>query len=272
MYPRIFHIDNFEIFGHKFSSFSIHTYGVILAIAFFAGFYVLLHNVRKYGKIPEKNAYDLFFLIVISALLGAKILYIIVEYNYYLNNPKEIIFALLRLGGVYYGGLILAFVSSVIYLKYLKLPIWVFADYASPAIALGIAIGRWACFSAGCCYGKPSNLPWAVIFKDSYTHQTVGTPLFQKLHPVQLYESISSLIIFIILTLLLRKKRFDGEIFSLLIILYSIARFFIEYLRADERGFLFHGLLSTSQFISLILIPFGFFLFFYLKKKSAPTQ
>ena len=267
MYPRLFHIESLKLFGHDFGTFSIHTYGLIFAIAFFAGFIIFYRNARR-GGILSNKIIDLFFFIVISGLLGSKTLHILVEWRYYCENPGEILFAFFRLGGIYYGGLILSVAVSLWLLRRWNLPVWTMTDYAAPGLALGLSLARWGCFFAGCCYGKACNLPWAIVYTDPYTYQSVGTPLGIHLHPVPIYESIAVFIIFIILMILERRKAFEGQVLCLFLILNGFERFINEYYRGDERGFVFNGLLSTSQVISLLVIPLGIILYVYRQKKT----
>ncbi|OGF58727.1 MAG: prolipoprotein diacylglyceryl transferase [Candidatus Fischerbacteria bacterium RBG_13_37_8] len=256
------------MFGSHFGTLTIHTYGVILAIAFFLGFALFFRYAKK-GGIPEKNIYDLFFYIVISALAGSKIFHLLIEWRYYLHNPGEILFAIARLGGVFYGGLILALIVSIIYLKYHKLPVWGISDYAAPGIALGLAIGRWGCFAAGCCYGSYCTLPWAVVYTDQYAFETVGTPIGVPLHPAPIYESVAVFLIFIVLVFIMIKREFDGQAVSILLVLMGTERFFVEFLRSDERGFVFNNSISTSQLLSIIIVPAGICLYFFLSRKQA---
>lgn len=262
MFPKLF----------EYAGLVIHTYGFLLAIAFIAGLSVSARAARRENIDPAK-VYDLGLYIAISALLGAKALLLITEFDYYLQNPKEIFsLATLRSGGVYYGGFILAVIVGLSLTRHKKLPVWKMADLFAPGIALGQSIGRLGCFAAGCCYGKPTTLPWAVMFTNPYSHETIGVPLMVHLHPTQIYEALASLIIFLILWRQLKQRQVDGQIFILYLALYSITRFMIEFLRGDEaRGFVLSGLLSTSQFISLLLILLAIVLWVSLKKPASSS-
>ena len=259
MFPKLF----------EYSWVVIHTYGFLLAVAFIAGLSVSARAAQRQGVEPAK-VYDLGLYIAISALLGSKLLLLIPEYSYYWNNPKEIFsIATLRSGGVYYGGFILAVVVGLTLSKRHKLPVWKMADLFAPGIALGQSIGRLGCFSAGCCYGKPTSGPLGVTFTNPYSHETVGVPLGVPLHPTQIYESIASLLIFFLLWRWLKRKTFDGQIFISYLVLYSCARFTIECFRGDvERGFVLNGLLSTSQLISILLMFLAAALYFSLRQPA----
>jgi phosphatidylglycerol:prolipoprotein diacylglycerol transferase len=248
----------------------IHTYGVLLSTAILLSIYVASRLAEKEG-ISGKNVWDLGFVIVISAMLGAKVLLIITNYDYYFNNPSRL-FSLefLRAGGVFYGGLLGAILGSFIYLKFFtRIDFWRMADIIAPTISLGQAIGRLGCFSAGCDYGLPTDVPWAVTFTSEYANNLVGVPLNIPLHPYQLYESFVSFCLFLILYRKFNRMSFNGQVFSLYLIFYGITRFILEFFRGDlDRGFLLDGLLSTSQFISLMIIPVGIIIYFSRRSKS----
>jgi phosphatidylglycerol:prolipoprotein diacylglycerol transferase len=241
MFPRLIQI----------GSFYLPTYGVILAIAYLVGIWLLRRKARAEG-LPEQKIFDFSLYVLAAAILGAKALLIIVEWRHYASNPRNLV-EVLRSGGVFYGGLIAATTVGIWYMKRHRLPAWKVADMGAPSIALGEAIGRWGCFAAGCCYGKPTDGPLGVRFTDPFAHDAVGTPLDVPLHPTQIYLSINAFLIFLILQWAYRRRTFDGEVFWLYVLLYAITRGLIENFRGDSvRGFLIPGVLSTSQFIGLI--------------------
>jgi phosphatidylglycerol:prolipoprotein diacylglycerol transferase len=169
---------------------------------------------------------------------------------------------------VFYGGLIGALPVAWWYARKHNLPPWPTADVLAPGVALGQAVGRLGCFAAGCCYGRPAEVPWAVTFKDIYTTRTVGTPLDVPLHPTQLYEAAATLLIFGLLIWMSRKKLFHGQVALAYVFLYSLARFVIEFYRGDAaRGTVLGGWLSTSQFISILMVLAVLFVYPYLNKK-----
>jgi phosphatidylglycerol---prolipoprotein diacylglyceryl transferase len=244
----------------------IHSYGFLLALAFTAGLYVSARAAVR-EQLDSAKIYDLGLYIALSSLLGAKLLMFATEFEYYSQKPGEIFsLSTLRSGGVYYGGFILAVIVAIGYTRAKHLPVWKVTDVFSPGIALGQSIGRLGCFAAGCCYGKPTHSFLGVTFTNPYSNETVGVPLLIPLHPTQIYEAAANLVIFTILWLKLKHKKFDGQVFILYLTLYSVVRFTIEFFRGDpDRGFLFGGLLSTSQFISVMLIIIAATLFFFLR-------
>ncbi len=232
---------------------TIHTYGLMLAAAFIAGIWITSRNARKEGIHPD-SIWNMGLVVIFSALVGAKILLLFSDYHYYSQNFREIFsLSTLRSAGVYYGGLLLALVSAIWYLRKKKLPAWTIADLAAPGIALGQALGRLGCFSAGCCYGKPTELAWGITFTSQYAHDNVGVPLNIPLHPTQIYESIGAICLFLFLMWRLSRKHFTGQILLEYLILYALLRFVIEFYRYDDRGFVLYELLSTSQFIAILI-------------------
>jgi phosphatidylglycerol---prolipoprotein diacylglyceryl transferase len=143
------------------------------------------------------------------------------------------------------------------------------ADIAVPGIALGQAIGRLGCLSAGCCYGKPTQMPWGITFTNSYAYENVGVPLNIPLHPTQIYESVGTFCLFLFLMRRFSKKHADGRILLEYVSLYAFMRFAIEFFRDDDRGFVLYGLLSTSQLIAILTILVSAAIYFFLARRPA---
>src|SRR5262245_62114969 len=258
MYPKLFDL----------GPVTIHTYGLLLALAFIAGIWLTSRNARKEGLDPDA-IWNLGLIIIFSALVGAKVLLFLSDFQYYSQNPREIFsLSTLRSFGVYYGGLLLALGASAWYMRRVGLPGWKTADLAAPGIALGQAIGRLGCLSAGCCYGKPTNLPWGITFTSRYAFDNVGVPLNVRLHPTQIYESVGTLVLFLYLMWRLPRRKFAGQVILEYLVLYAALRFVIEFYRDDDRGFLFHGLLSTSQFIGILTAAAAIGACIYLRRRS----
>jgi len=237
----------FEIRG-----FPLHSYGVLLATAYLLGLALALRRARRHG-LDAAKVMDLGIAVIVAALVGAKLLLLIVEFRHYASNPGELV-TLLRSGGIFYGGLLLAVPVAFWYMRRLGLPVWTTADLFAPGIALGHAVGRLGCVMAGCCFGRPTNLPWAITFTSVYATENVGTPLDVGLHPTQLYETGAELAILAALLATERKARpFPGRTLWIYVLLYAVARFVIEFFRGDPRGMI--GPLSTSQFVSVVLAP-----------------
>lgn len=228
---------------------------MLLASALIAALYTVVRLGRREG-LDTTRLVDFSTWIIVTALLGAKALLILTEWSYYSAHPGQIFsLATLEAGGVFYGGFIAAIVFAVWYIRTYKLPFWRVFDVFAPAIVLGQSIGRLGCFSAGCGFGVPSHAFWAVTYTSQFAHETTGVPLGIPLFPWQIIASITLLCIFGILLWRFKHKSRDGEIFLLYMVLYAVARFSLEFLRGDTiRGFVFNGLLSTSQFIALLVL------------------
>src|SRR5262245_51598781 len=283
-----------ELFKIPYTNFSFNTYGFLLAVAFVAGLLLMARLAARDG-LDKQKVYDLGLWVLAASLIGSKALMVIAEWDiYYRDNPRQI-FTLdfFRSGGVYYGGFIGAVIASVIVMRYYKLPWWRTSDAFAPGIILGQAIGRLGCFSAGCCWGKPTAGWYGVHFSEK-GHDVTGVPIIVdhlndpaqesiwagrlggvleplKLHPTQLYEAGAALLILVLLLLVHRRRRFDGQVILAYAMLYSVARFIIEYWRADPRGEIFG--LSTSQFIAIVLFVGALATYIYrLRKPSAAFQ
>src|SRR5207248_11415526 len=242
MYPRLF----------EFGPITVYTYGVLLAAAYLLGLKLAMTRANKRG-LDSVRVLDLGIYIIISALIGAKLLLLVTDFQSFRADPRELL-SLARSGGVFYGGLIVAVIVALWYIRRHGLPLWTTTDVFAPGIALGHVVGRFCCLFAGCCYGRPTTLPWGITFTDPFAATNVGTPLGVPLHPTQLYEAGAELLILLVLLLTERKGRpFAGRTFWLYMLLYAISRFIIEFFRGDERGTV--GMFSTSQFISTLLAP-----------------
>jgi len=265
MYPRLFTVPAFVLLGRTIGPLTLHTYGVMLALAFLTGLWVVSRQARRAG-LDAARVTDMAVYVLIAGLIGAKVLLIAVEWNYYARNPREIL-SILQSGGVFYGGLLAALPVAWWYSKKHALPPWRTADALAPAVVIGQAIGRVGCFMAGCCYGQPADVPWAVTFRDPYAQRTVGTPLDTPIHPTQIYEAVACAVIFVVLMRLFPRKRFDGQVTLTYVFLYSVARFAIEFVRGDAiRGTLFG--LSTSQFIAVLMVLAVGFAYPYAAKRN----
>jgi phosphatidylglycerol:prolipoprotein diacylglycerol transferase len=255
----------------RIGAFSLPSYGVLVAIGILTGFFVALHLARKVGGSFD-FVLDAVFWMVLSGLVGARLMYIIVEWQAFLEDPLK---TLLGSGGqVYLGGLFTAVASLFIICKKYTIPMRLVADIFAPALALGHAFGRIGCFLAGCCYGAPTRSWFGVRFPrllDSNGSIIGSWPFMDHLmqglvkaddvcslpvYPVQLFESAGNAIIFTTLLFVWRKRPFDGSVACLYLVLYGGMRFFLEFLRGDAiRGF--WGVLSISQWLSLLMVASG---------------
>jgi phosphatidylglycerol:prolipoprotein diacylglycerol transferase len=247
MFPQIF----------KIGDFFIPTYGMLVSSAFLLALWVTGRLAARDG-LSKDSVLNLGIYCALAGIAGARILLLILDLPYYLANPGEI-FSLgtLRAGGVFYGGLIAALLVAWWYMRRTKLPLLRTADVFAPGLAIGHAVGRIGCFSAGCCWGIPTHLPWAVTFTNPEANRLVGVPLGIPMHPTQLYEAFAEAVIFTVLYRRIRKPHVPGTIISLYLVLYSTARFLVEFLRVHDQPNPFGGPLNTSQWLSLVLFALG---------------
>lgn len=258
VYPELF----------KVGPFTVYTYGVLLAASYLLGLRLAMWRAKKWGLDPNR-VLDLGIYIIIAALVGAKLLLLVVDFDQF-KDPRELL-NLARLGGVFYGGLLLAVIVAFWYIARHRMPFWTTCDVFAPGIALGHVTGRLGCLAAGCCYGKPTDVPWAIVFTNPLAATNVGTPLGIPLHPTQLYEAGAALVIVTLLLVTERRGRpFAGRTFWSYMFLYAVSRYVIEMYRGDPRGTVF-GIFSTSQFISVVLGPLSLFMLFWLSRRLPQT-
>ena len=261
MFPQLFHI----------GSFYLPTYGFLVASGVLIGLWISVRNSEKQG-INGDDAWNLGILVVLAGIIGAKILYVINDWSTYSNNWREI-FSLntLQAGGVFSGGLIAALIMAAWYMRRHHMPVLRTTDGFAPGLAFGHVLGRFGCFSAGCCYGKPTNHFWGVVFTNPLANSVSGTPLGVRIEPTQLIEAAAEFINFLFLTWLLPRKKFDGQVWGTFMILYGIERYFIEFLRDDPgRGEVFGGLMTGTQLISILLVISGG-LIWWFKSSTQPS-
>jgi phosphatidylglycerol:prolipoprotein diacylglycerol transferase len=251
MYPILF----------KIGDFALHTYGVLLAVGFMLAVFLARREALRTGIDPNLIL-DLSFYLLLAALLGSRLFYVLTSWQEFAENPLDAL-KFWRGGLVFYGGLIFAFLVGIWYVRKHQLNFQKMADLTAPSIAIGQSLGRLGCFSAGCCYGAPTSASCAVTFRDPNSLAPLGIPL----HPTQLYESAATFGIFMALIAMRRSKRFQGRLIWYYFLFYSTARFIIEFYRGDPRGWFIPGLLSTAQAIGIPVALLA--LFMILRKKSA---
>jgi phosphatidylglycerol:prolipoprotein diacylglycerol transferase len=238
MYPELFSI----------GPVTIHTYGFFVALGLVAGVLVTI-KIGKSQGISAQQVMDMGFIMILSGIIGSRLGYIIIDFSYYSTHPLDI-FKLWQGGLVFSGGLIAVVLVILWYARRHDFSLWQIGDLWSPAAAIGQSIGRIGCFMAGCCYGRPTDVPWSVVFTDSRSLAQLNIPL----HPTQLYSSLSGLIIFIILMLLNAKKKFKGQVFLWFLILHSTGRLLIERFRGDHRGFILESRWSVTQLMTILIL------------------
>ena len=255
MHPELFSIGGFQI----------HTYGFMIMLGAVLGFFYMSYSAKKELGIEKDKIQNLAIFIIIAAFVGGKLLFYLENPSYYfssLANMKRNF----RTGFVFYGSLLFAIPMVIWYFRKEKWPVWPMLDRIAITACLIHGMGRLGCFFAGCCHGVPTDLPWGVTFTDSLSQ---AEPLHTPLHPTQLYSSTMILTILAFLFMLKRHQRFDGQLFFSYIILYAVGRGIIEVFRGDEeRGYIVEGIVSHSQFISIIVIIVTLLFYFHFRKKG----
>lgn len=241
----------------QFGNFGLPTYGVMAACGLIFGLMLIIHVGRQQGLDPDK-LWNLGIIAILSGIFGAKILMLLVDIPYYRDHPGEIFsLSTFQAGGVWSGGFVLALIMCVWYMRRNNMPVLRTCDVFAPGLALGHAFGRVGCFAAGCCFGRETHVPWAVTFHNPLAAQITGTPLGVPLHPTQIYEMIVELVNCVFLVWLTKRKKFEGEIIGTYMIVYGVARYFIEFFRGDPGRGEFLGFMTSTQAIALGLVIGG---------------
>jgi phosphatidylglycerol:prolipoprotein diacylglycerol transferase len=247
----------------KIGPLTIHTYGFLIAVAFLVALGLAARQARKTGLSGEKIT-DLGFYTLMAAIIGSRLFFVFTNWSHYAANPLDVL-KIWEGGLVFYGGVIFAVPTAMWYANKAGLPLWRTADIMAPSIAIGHAIGRLGCFCAGCCYGRAAEgIPWAVTFSNPDSLAIRGVPL----HPSQIYESGAEFLNFLILVIMRRHQTFNGQLFWLYILNYSIIRSVVELFRGDEiRGFIIPGF-SISQAISVAMFMSSVVMIIRLRRKE----
>lgn len=249
----------FEILGY-----TIYWYGILAAVGFLLGFYAAGRHAPREG-LTSDTIMNLAPWIIAGGIIGARLLYVITYYREEFSfKPWFEMFFLRRSGLVYYGGLIGASLATVIYCRKQKLPFWKIADVLAPSIALGHIFGRIGCLMTGCCFGRPTDLPWAIHFPTDHPTHGFG------LHPTQVYESLLNAALFAFLIWSYRRKKFDGQIFAIYLISYAFLRTLVEAFRGDYPDYLkaFGGFLTPAQCVSAVILATGMSLMWLLPRTT----
>lgn len=241
----------------KVGSFTIYTYGFFVFLGVLCGYFFCLKQASR-DNINKNVFSDIIFWMLVFSFIGARIFYIFTDFRSFLLNPLEILLS--RSGFVFYGGVIFGVITLYVLAKLHKIKFLKLSDIIASGVPLAHAFGRLGCFSYGCCYGRPTESAIGVLFPKNCPAGFAGVPVI----PTQLIEAFFLFLLFFILIFLKKRKKFDGQILAFYLIFYSAIRFVIEFFRGDPRGNVFF--LSFSQFIAIIIIIFGIFLYFRLNR------
>jgi len=259
MLPVLFRIGRLEI----------HTYGLLLALSFIIGIYWSMTRAKKRG-IKREDVMDLSFIIILSAIVGSRLLYVVTHLKEFQGRWLDTVSPFQSSGEIgipgltMLGGVVLVVIAIVIFCRVKHIPLLKLCDVFVPTFGLGIFLTRIGCFSAGCCFGKPCELPWGLVFP--LTSPAGSMLQGVHIHPTQLYSSLYGLIILIVLILLDRKRHFDGFLASVFFMLYGLSRFLVDFVRYYESSVTFSFISYTftvNQAISFFMFCIG--LFFMIK-------
>jgi len=266
VHPILFHL----------GSFPVHSYGVMIALAFLAGLWTATLRARR-EKISSERIADIVLWLMVGGIIGARIAYVTTYWREeFASQPFSEVFMIQHGGLVYYGGFIGATIAAMIYIRWKKLPLWKTADVLAPSIALGSFFGRAGCLLNGCCYGRLTNLPWAIQFPNG---SAAWNQQFQEglvgangpslpVHPTEIYDGLLNLFLYFFLAWLFRRKKFDGQVFATYLLCYAVTRSFVEYFRGDYTNLHYHLGLTPAQWISVPIFIAGLALAALLSRRT----
>jgi phosphatidylglycerol---prolipoprotein diacylglyceryl transferase len=241
-------------------SFSIHWYGILVATGFLFGLWTAGRRGLREGLSPDQIA-DLGVWLIVGSVVGARALFVASYWReQFADKPWTEVFMIRHGGLVFYGGLVGASAATILCVWRKKLPLWKTADALAPSIALGYVPGRIGCLMNGCCYGRPTDLPWAIHFPPE--HETGGVGV----HPTEIYDSLLNLALYLALAWLYRRKRFDGQVFATYLIAYAVTRSTVEMFRGDYGVRYLGGWATPAHLISLGVLAAGLVLFWKLSR------
>ncbi len=262
MFPLLARFGPFDILGHQIGPFTLHTYGLLVALGFLAALVVVMRGSRREG-LPSEQVLDLAFVAVLAAIVGSRLLYVLFNLREYLADPLRIL-KVWEGGLVFHGGLLLAIPACLYVVRRFNLPAWVTADVFAPAIALGQAVGRIGCFAAGCCYGAPWDPPFCVTFSDPESLAPLHVPLF----PSQLFAFASGIVVFGVLVWYRPRRSAPGQVFWLYLVLASLARVAEDAFRSSSAKLAILPWLSATQAISICIAGVALALFVVFGKSA----
>jgi phosphatidylglycerol---prolipoprotein diacylglyceryl transferase len=274
----------------QLGSYTVHWYGIMMAVAFLAGLWTASRRGLRDGFSPE-TILDIGPWAIVGVILGARVVYVATYWNTLMADPLfpkapwTEVFMVQRGGLVFYGGLIGGALATVIFARVKKVPLWKLADVLAPSIALGYVFGRIGCLLNGCCYGQVCSLPWAIHFPNqsyAWEHQfalgLVGPhDPSAPVHPTQIYDSLLNLVLYLGLAWLYRRKKFNGQVFATYLLCYAVTRSIVEMFRGDYTPAHLHDGLTPAHLISIGVFAAGLGLFWLLprplaKPEPAPAQ
>ena len=251
-------------------SLTIRSYGVMMALAFLVGLWTATRRARLVN-LPAEVLSDVTLWLMVGGIVGARVVYVTTYWQTeFATLPFSEVFMIQHGGLVYYGGLIGATVTGLGYLWWKKLPVWKVADVLAPSIALGSVFGRIGCLLNGCCYGSYCTLPWAIRFPEGHETHPYNQPAM-PVHPTEIYDALLNLILYVLLAVLFRRRKFDGQIFATYLVVYAVFRSIAEHFRGDYPSDHLHAGFTSAQLVSLPILVTGLGLGVILSRRSPAT-
>ena len=253
MYPELFKfsLPDFLAILLNIEQVTVYTYAFLIALGtLIASLFTKWSAKRDLGVSNLPNAF--FYMIFIAGFVGGKLFYYLQDPLFYYENPNLLLDSFSG-GFVFYGSLLVIIPYTIWFLKKHSIPVLPMLDILAITTTIIHAIGRFGCFTAGCCYGSPTENTLGVVFPT--THNIA-------VHPTQLYEVTMLLVIMLILFKIKKHQQFKGQLFITYLILYAFGRGSLEFFRGDDRGFVVENILSHSQFIALCIIAIATYLYY----------
>jgi len=248
-------------------SLTVTWYGVMVATAFLVGLYLASRRAR-HSEIAAQQVADLGPWLILGAIAGARAMYVVMFWHEdFAGKPIWEIFMIRHGGLVFYGGLFGAVFATWLFILIKKLATWKMADVLAPSIPLGYAIGRIGCLLNGCCYGRPTDVPWAIRFP-AELHPTQGVPV----HPTQIYDSLCGIGLYMLLAWLFQHRKFDGHVFGVFLVGYAMCRSLVECFRGDYPADKFIGPFTPAQASSAVVLFCGVVLLVVLGRRKSPAH
>ena len=249
----------------EFGPLTVTWYGILVASGFLLGLWTASRRALRDNIDPEK-IFDLGTWLLVGTIVGARAMYVTTYWKEeFAGKPFSEIFMVQHGGIVFYGGFIGASLACMLFAWRKHLPLWRLADILAPSIALGSFVGRYGCLMNGCCYGRPTDLPWAIHFPPDHETHGIGV------HPTQIYDSTLNLILYAFLAWLFRRKKFDGQVFATYLIAYAVLRSFVELFRGDYTPVHYLGPLTPAQLVSIGIVAAGIILLVKLPRRKAES-
>lgn len=268
-------IDKLDRTAITIGGFSLYWYGIIIGVAILLAVLLVMYEVKRTGQNVDEYL-DFATWAIILSIIGARVYYVVFSWDMYKDNPMKI-FAIREGGLAIYGAVITGILCGIVYCKMKKKSFWLLADTVLPSLMLGQLIGRWGNFFNREAFGRYTDGLFAMRYKVEQVGNiaqsvmdkvvTVGGTEYIQVHPTFLYESLWNLCSLIILLILRKHKKFDGQIGSLYLVFYGLGRVWIEGLRTDQL-LLWHTNIAVSQLLSAVLVAVGLIIYIYRRNAS----